>query len=507
MAGALDLQMRAFGPLATPDVTAYVTVTGGQVGAAGLPPATDVSLAATYSAGLINVSGLQAHWQDADLLALGYVPLAMFGDAVPSAYRATLPPTPQSARFDVRVSGLTPEVLKPFLADESVAQIAGRVDLAADLQATGLSLDDITAEVRLDRAEVELARVPLAQMQPTRLRLVNRRLEVVDWNWAGTGNNFTVKGDVLLGDAETTLDLGVVGSLDLRMFSAFAPGVATTGRATLDVTARGTATEPVVEGRVALTDTNVIVRDPRVAITDLKGEARLTRNRISLEGVRANANGGTLTMSGGVDYSDFAVSEGSITVTGRGLAIEAVDGLRTEINTDLTLTMVKSAPAIGGRVTIVRGDYREPLRLTEQLFSTLETRTSGPGASDGGFLSELQLDIAIVSSQDIQVENNYGQLEVGANLRVTGTAAAPILGGRLAMREGGEIFLGGQTYTLQRGSVDFTNATRIEPNLDIALETRVAATTSRCSSAAHPRHSRSDCADRGSASRTPSRCC
>jgi outer membrane protein assembly complex protein YaeT len=471
--GNVDLNLLAFGPVETPDITAYVTVTEGSVATTDLPPASDVTLAATYSAGMVNVSSIRARWQGAELLALGHAPLSLLGDTVPAAYRATLPPALGPARFDVRVLGLSPEALRPFLAAESIAQITGNVDVSADVEATAFDFDAVTAEVRLDRAAVELARVPLAQTQPTRLRLARRRLDVVDWNWAGTGNEFSVRGHVLFGEEAATLDLGVVGSLDLRMISAFAPGLATAGRASLDVTATGQVGEPVIAGSVAIKDVDVIVRDPRLAITGMTGDVQLTRNRVSTSGITASANGGTVSIIGGADYRDFAVRDGAITVTGRGLAIEAVEGLRTELNTDLTFAMANGEPTLGGRVTIVRGDYRQPLRLTEQLFSTLETRTSGPGADSDGLLSRLQLDLAIVSAQDIAVDNNYGRLDVASNLRVTGTPAAPILGGRLAIREGGEVYLGGQTYTLQRGTVDFTNATRIEPNFDIALETRV----------------------------------
>jgi outer membrane protein assembly complex protein YaeT len=472
--GNVDVLMHASGPLDTPVVTAYMTLTGGSMEAPGMPAATEIAMAATYTAGIANVSRISAVWQGAELLALGYAPLSLLGDRIPERYRATLPQVAGPARFDVRVTNLTADALTPLLDNEAPGQITGRVDLAADVEATALSLDSITAEVRLDRADVELARVPLAQTRPTRLRLSRRQLDVVDWNWVGEGNDLTVDGHVMFGEDATMLGLGVHGSLDLRMITAVVPRVATAGRATLAITARGTTADPVVEGQVRFDDVDFILREPRLAITEMTGGAVLSRNRITIDGITAHANGGTVAITGGLDYSEFTISEGAITFTGRGLAIGAFDGLRTELDTDLTLAMTKNVPSLGGRVTIVRGDYREPLSLTEQVFATLETRTSGPGVDDDeGLLSRLRLDIAVVSSEDIVVDNNYGRLEVGSNLRVTGTATAPILGGRLAMREGGVIYLGGQTYTLQRGAVDFTSATRIEPDFDIALETRV----------------------------------
>ena len=62
---------------------------------------------------------------------------------------------------------------------------------------------------------------------------------------------------------------------------------------------------------------------------------------------------------------------------------------------------------------------------------------------------------------------------MAANLRIVGTIAEPVPTGRLTIGEGGNVFLGGRTYDVVRGTVDFTSTTRVEPTIDLALETRV----------------------------------
>lgn len=471
-AGALDVRLRASGPLDAPNLSGYLTIVEGSLVLPELPPASDLTLATTFSDGMLNVTSVSGRWQGASLSASGYFPATLLGEGLPAAYLASLP-SHGPARADVRLTGLTASALEPFLDRAQLDQISGHIDLVADLELATLDADAIRAEVTLERAEAVFARVPLAQVQPTRLRLARRRLEVVDWGWAGAGNRLDVTGHVDLSDSAARLNLAVAGSLDLRMIGAFAPGIATAGRAVLGVQARGTSADPLLEGQIAVESADVIVRDPRLAVTDLRGVAVLTKDRIDLRDVTANANGGTVAIAGHVEYPGLTMKSGTLTATGRGLAIELIEGLRTEVDTDVTLAMADGEPLLGGRITIRRGDYRRPLRLTEQLFANRISSVSAPQPTSTDLFSRLQLNLAVASDEDVVIDNNYGRLELSSNLRVTGIAPAPVLTGRLTVREGGEVFLGGQTYTVRRGSVDFTNATRIEPILDLALDTRV----------------------------------
>lgn len=473
--GAIAMRVRATGSFRTPEVLAYLTLTEASVATADIPAVTDLTMAASYSAGLLNVNTLTGQWQGATLAASMHIPIALLRESLPAAYLASLPVIDAPARGDIHVTNLTPSALTPFVASETVDQLAGRVDFVANVEATALDLESVSADVTLTHADVEMARLPLAQTHPTQLRFANRRLDVVEWSWAGEGTNtyFDVAGYVYFADEVAQLNLGASGSIDLRMISAISRDVATSGRADFEVRALGSSADPLIAGRMMLADTDIIIRDPRVAITELAGEVVFTPNRVQFNELKANANGGTLAIAGAVDYTDFAVSGGQLTVSGRQLAFEVVEGLRTEVNADLTLGVADNEPRLTGRVTIVRGDYRRPFQLTEQLFALSSAGVETIDDETPGALDRLQLDIAVVSAEDIVVDNNYGRIDISSNLRVIGTGGNPVLAGRLTLREGGEVFLGGQTYQVRRGTVDFTNATRIEPTINLALETRV----------------------------------
>jgi outer membrane protein assembly factor BamA/autotransporter translocation and assembly factor TamB len=471
--GTVDLRAQAAGPLDAPQVTANLVVAEGTFSAADLPSASGVALEARYADGVLDLSAAEAQWQGATLSASARVPLAVLGERLPPAFLASLPPVAAPARVDLRITSATPLVLEPFVDPETLAKLGGRIDVVASLEASGLQPADIRGDVRLERAEVELAGVTLSQAEPTRLRLAGGRLDVVSWTWTGAGNRLDVSGSADLAGDTPTLALGVNGSIDLRLISAFAPDLAASGRAVLDVRATGPAADPVVAGRLTFQDADFVVRDPRLAITGLSGGAILSDGVIRLEGIRASANGGALEAEGTIEYDGLALTGGALTIRGRGLALAIPEDLRTEVDADLTLVSSGGTPTLTGRVTIVRGMYREPISLTRQILAGQTEALTLSGQDEPGPLDDVALDIALVSAQDLTVDNNYAQFGVGANLRVVGTIGEPALIGRLTVAEGGEVFLGGRTYEVTRGAIDFTNPTRIEPILDLALETRV----------------------------------
>src|SRR5690606_14454534 len=85
---------------------------------------------------------------------------------------------------------------------------------------------------------------------------------------------------------------------------------------------------------------------------------------------------------------------------------------------------------------------------------------------------DVRFDVQVQTRDDIVVDNNYGRFTAGGAVKLLGTMDSPGLSGRLTLREGGELYLSGLTYRIERGVVDFANPTRIEPILDLAAETR-----------------------------------
>ncbi len=470
-AGAIEFQMHASGTFDAPRVNAALTVADASVSMPDLPAATDIRLRASFDDGLLTLGELGAAWQGATLSASGTVPITILGDRLPETYVRTLPRLPDRARAEVRLDSVTAAVAAPFVDAATLGRLAANLAATAVIEATSIDLDGIQADVTFDRAELEMAGAPINQERPTKLRLADGRLDVVDWSWSGSGNRLTIAGGARLAGESPELQASLGGSLDLRMLGAFSPDLASGGRADFDFRANGPLTQPVVEGELRLQEGELAIRDPRFAVTDLRGTVAVTADRVRFLDIQALANGGTLQLSGDVELQEFAPSGGSLEIVGRGLALEVPENLRSEVNLDLTFTVSPEAPALSGKVTVLRGSYRAPISLTGQLLSSVEVVPAVP--AEPGLADRIRLSVSVVTDEGIIIDNNYGRLEIESDLKVVGTTAQPALAGRLTIREGGAVFLAGQTWSLERGTVDFTSATRIEPNLDLLLSTRV----------------------------------
>ena len=78
----------------------------------------------------------------------------------------------------------------------------------------------------------------------------------------------------------------------------------------------------------------------------------------------------------------------------------------------------------------------------------------------------------ILSAPELTVQTTLAKLSGDVDLRLRGTAARPVLLGRINIAEG-DIKLAGTKYHLERGDITFTDPVRIDPVLDVEATTRV----------------------------------
>ncbi len=468
--GRLDLTVHAAGTLEAPRVEATLALADGTATVPDMPTVTGVQLQAAFAQGLLTLSQLGAAWQGATVTATGTVPATLLGESLPAGYLKSLPPLPDRATATIRLDSVTAAMAAPFVDPATLAQLEAALAATITVEATALAPESVTAAVTFDRAELLIAGEPLKQDRPTRLALANGQLDVVDWTWSGKGNSLALKGGARLLGERPEVDASIGGTLDLRMLGVASPDIAAGGRADFDVRATGPLDDPAVEGEITFRDGELAMREPRFAMTDLAGVIALTRNRVRFVDFRAAANGGTLELGGEVRLDAFVPAGGSIAVQGRGLALEMPENLRSEVDLDLELLVDAESPELTGTITVLRGSYREPVSLAGQLMAGVTVQPVPPEPS---VLDRIRFNIDVVSQEGIIVDNNYGHLELDADLKVAGTFLLPVLAGRMTIAEGGAVFLAGQTWALERGTVDFTSATEIEPNLDLSLVTRV----------------------------------
>lgn len=473
LSGPFTGRFLATGHVSSPSITGRLSAPAMVVALPDAPPATGV-IDARIEDGAIVADSLRGAWRGATVEAQAFVPLRLLDRWLPEALLEPSGVATPSAWVRARFGQVTPAVLEPWLTTAALANIDGRLSGVVEARAPRLAADAVTGTLTLDEGRIRLGQVPLEQQRPTRLTVGGGRVRVEDWAWSGPGTDVTLAGGVMFAGEEIRLDAALDATLDLQIASALIAPAAAAGRATLSLSLGGPVRRPLVDGHIAVRGGELRVRDPRILATDLTLDVQLVGDRFVIDRLAGTLNGGTLTGSGSGRLAGTSLAEVDVRVEGRGAAVEFPEGLQSEVDAELRLRQTDPAegPLLSGTVTVLRGIYREQVSLARQLFQP--RRRAAPAAVEpAGRLGALRLNIAIATAEDIVVDNNVGRFEAGAALRLLGTLARPSLAGRIGLREGGEVFLGGTTYRLDRGAIDFLNPREIEPTIDITARTQI----------------------------------
>jgi outer membrane protein insertion porin family len=468
--GPLDVVWRSSGGMA--QSTASLRLDRGRVTWAALPPVEDLIVDAAFNGAALNITQLTGRWQEGSIEGTASIPRAVLearetgGAVLPAA---------EAGFAKLRVSGLTEASLAPWLSSATLAGITGRLSATLDARITRASLEGIAGTVVLDEAAFTLAGVDVRQAHPSILEINGGVVRARDVTFNAGGGPLTLTGTATLVPTDAqTVDFSIKGTADLRILSAFAPTVATDGDAKVSVGVGGTLTAPVFNGRIDIAGAEVAIREPRIVISELSGTVALDGQRVVFDAFNGTANGGRLQLDGGFLLEGFTPASGGLVMVIERAALEYPDGLQSEANAIVTLRPGEPAWNLTGEISVERSAYTDPISVAA-LIAARGTRAPVAGGDDS-WLDQLRLNLWVTTLQELIVDNNYGRFEVGGALRVSGTATQPVLAGRLTLAEGGEMYLAGHTFHIERGSISFTNPFRIVPEFDIGLRTLVSGT-------------------------------
>jgi translocation and assembly module TamB len=106
-------------------------------------------------------------------------------------------------------------------------------------------------------------------------------------------------------------------------------------------------------------------------------------------------------------------------------------------------------------------------------FGKMLAASTRPSAAEESneYLNGVRFDVRVQSAPNLQLETSLTRdVQASADLRLRGTPARPVLLGEIAVNSG-EVQIFGNKYTVNRGEIRFLNPVKIEPTLDVNLET------------------------------------
>lgn len=278
-----------------------------------------------------------------------------------------------------------------------------------------------------------------------------------------------LSGTVGLTDKEAW-NLRLEGTVNLAVLTTFRPDLESAGTSTMDARLTGTLNDPRLNGRLSFTQASFYLRGVANGLDQVNGTVLFDKNRATVERLTAETGGGTAALSGFVGFGADLVFQ--LRAEAAGVRVRYPEGVSTQVNANITLTGTRKRSLLAGNVTILRSNINPTSDLGAALVPTMQPPIGGT-PDQNEFLSNLQMDIRIDTAQNAQFFTQLTRdVSADVNLRLLGNPVRPTALGRVSITQG-EIQFFGTDYSISRGEISFLNPAKIEPQIDLSVQTRI----------------------------------
>jgi translocation and assembly module TamB len=370
--------------------------------------------------------------------------------------------------------------LEPSLAGQA-SPFAGSAEGQLRIDGPILQRQVLKAELRIPKfefgpapdSELPAGRLMLHNTGPLVATMTNNVITVESARLTGEATDFSITGKVSL-QQKSPLDLRGTGHVDLALVHDFNRDFTSSGSVSVDATIRGALDSPLINGRTEFQKAAFNIEGVPNGISNANGVLLFTADntngtRATIQSFSGETGGGKIEITGFAGYNGGQAIF-RVHATASQVRIRYPEGVSTVANATLNLTGSEDRSNLEGTVTIVRTGFNP-----QSDFSSLLGKSAEPvetPAARTGLLGGLNFDIQINTAPDVQFQSSLTQdVQMEANLRLRGTFSNPAVLGRITITQGQLIFFGTK-YTINQGTVQFFNPVRIDPILDIDLETK-----------------------------------
>lgn len=251
-----------------------------------------------------------------------------------------------------------------------------------------------------------------------------------------------------------------------------------TGPVELAADVTGTLADPLVRGSVASSDLRVQSALSGTVINGIAARGTFVGSRLRLTRLAGTAaNGGKVSGSGSFDLAPLALGRGpeiDLRLATSNARVVDANGLSATVTGPLRIVSNGVGGTIAGRLRIDRASWRlgtAAQDLEVPAIATREVNLPGDVAPPRAPGAPWRYLIDASGRNRIDVSGMGIESEWGADISLRGTTADPRLGGEARLVRGGYTFAGTR-FDLTRGEIDFDASQPIDPQLDIAAETR-----------------------------------
>jgi translocation and assembly module TamB len=295
------------------------------------------------------------------------------------------------------------------------------------------------------------------------------KLTVQNFRLTGHDVDLTVTGSASIA-GQRPLGLKLDGKLNLEILEAFSSEIYSSGAVTLNAAIDGTAASPDITGKLQLQKASFNMIELPNGLSNATGTVIFNGANAYIQNITGESGGGKVTLAGTVAYAGPQV-QFRAQATASGVHIQYPDTITTQVDANLTVNGTSSSSLVTGTVSITDVALHSGADIGNVL-TAAAAPPSSPTAS-GGALAGMRFDVRVTTAPDVQFRTTLTQnLQADANLTLLGTPDNPGMIGRVTITAGDVVFFGNK-YTIDQGAISFSNPAKIDPILNIDLETTV----------------------------------
>jgi translocation and assembly module TamB len=282
----------------------------------------------------------------------------------------------------------------------------------------------------------------------------------------GTDTNLKFQGSVPVG-SKGPMSLLLKGNINLQLAQLFDPDIQSSGELRFNIDSHGMDVG-AIGGEIDVVNANYASPSLPVGLRNGNGVLKLTSDRVNIQSFRGTVGGGEISASGGVQYRPAI--QFNLGVAAKNIRLLYPQGMRESIDGDIHLAGTTDNAILGGTVDLTNISFTPSFELAS--FAGQFSSGVAPPPSVGGISQNIHLNLAIRSSNNVNLVSRTLSVNGSANLQVHGTADNPVILGRVDLSDG-DIILNGDRFVLTGATIQFVNPTETEPVVNATITTSI----------------------------------
>lgn len=333
-------------------------------------------------------------------------------------------------------------------------------------------LQMIQAKADINTLSLEYKKEDFIHIPDLTLSMANGRFHLPEARVALLGKEgLKIKGE---GSLKENIHLELNGKIP---FPAITPLLGeindASGDILLSAALEGSVSDPRLSADVRLAALGMSVPGIEQKFKGINGTIKITPEFVEIQRVTGGLDDGRFDLSGTIGLKGLFPETYHLDLTGQQLFLEFPDMMDITLNTRLSLTGNRDKSDLKGDIVLLEGRYSKAVELNLARAAE-KKREFKPDLEkqETPFLEKMALDIDIRHGEPFWVDNNLALLSIRSDLKLSGTAADPLIAGR-ARVESGTITFQKNEFEVKKGVIDFINPYRIEPSIDVEADLSV----------------------------------